>query len=251
MKPRVILLFACCTLLFTSTARAEPLEIAGSWWPPYQMTENGQPAGMGTEVIREVLAGLDVPHRFSLVPWKRCVLMAERGEADAVYMISRQKDRESFLLYPETPICASTYVFFIRKEDAGRLKFDSWEDVAGHSVGVTAGYAYSEEFWKELKDRAGIQEAGTDEQNFLKLVNGRFDYFPCDVYVGAVLLKQLGLSDKVLFLKKPVVQKDYFLAFSRKSGLRDLPGLIRTFDAALKKFVQSDAYADIMAKYLP
>ncbi|MFH2100160.1 MAG: transporter substrate-binding domain-containing protein, partial [Pseudomonadota bacterium] len=230
---------------------AEVLEIAGSPWPPYQMMENGTVNGIGTEVIRRVLDNLGMEHRFSLFPWKRCVMMYERGEVDAVYLISRTQDREAFLHFPKTPICTSTYVFFIRRQDLGRLKFGSYEDLVGQSVGVTSGYAYSESFWDGVKNRAQVQEASTDEQNFLKLANGRFGYFPCDLYVGAELLKTLGLKGRITFLPKPVVHKDYFLAFSKKSAYKDLPVLMEAFDEALHGFIQSEAYMDLMNRYLP
>lgn len=250
MKKLIAILAAVLTLS-PPLLHARSLSITGTTWAPYQMTENGEAAGLATDVVRQVLARLGIEPRFHLVPWERCIREYERGEADAVYLISPNPQREQFLLFPATPIATSTYVFFIRKSDTGRLRFDGYGDLAGHTVGVTSGYSYSPEFWEGVKKSSGVQETSTDEQNFLKLANGRFDYFPCDAYAGVDLIRKLGIEDKVVYLPKPVVTKDYFLAFSRRSGQKDLEKLVSAFDAVLKEFIRTEDYRKIMKRYLP
>ncbi|MEW5733585.1 MAG: transporter substrate-binding domain-containing protein [Thermodesulfobacteriota bacterium] len=248
---RLPLLLAAALFLSSQAARAQTLDIIGSAWAPYQMMEKDTPAGLGTEVIQQVIKKMGASCTFRLIPWERCIREYERGDADAIYLISPNPERKKFLIFPETPIVTSTYVFFIRKDAGKKLRFDSYRDLAGHTVGITSGYSYSPEFWEGVKSSAGVQSTSTDEQNFLKLANGRFDYFPCDVYVGADLIRKLGIEDKVTFLDKPVLRKDYFIAFCINSKFPKLPDFTSRFDSALREFVSSQGYREIMKKYLP
>ena len=248
---KLFAILATALFLCPPCAHARMLSIVGSLWPPYQTMEGSEVGGLGTDMIRTVLDRMGIESSFHLVPWERCIREYERGEADAVYLISENPERQKFLIYPQTPILTCTYVFFIRKKDEGRLAFDSYRDLAGHTVGVTSGYSYSPEFWEGAKQSAGVQSTSTDEQNFLKLANGRFDYFPCDVYVGADLIKKLGIADQVTFLERPVLTKDYVLAFSRNAKIDGLDGLVAAFDTALREFVNSEEYGRLLKKYLP
>lgn len=235
-------------------AHSQTLHVAASDWPPYHMEENGRPSGLASEIILEIFRRLEVTYEINFYPWKRCMKMYESGRADAVYLISRfpfKQEREKHLYYPETPICKVSYVFFIRKKDKEKLRFKSFDDLAGYGIGVTSGYSYSGDFWKGIKGRARVEEADTDEQNFKKLANNRFDYFPCEKYVGALLIKEMGLEDKITYIEKPIFEKSYFIAFSRHSAYPDIKKLVPAFDAALKDYYKSGAFTRAEAKYLP
>jgi polar amino acid transport system substrate-binding protein len=252
MKKAILGAVCVMAILLTSDliAAAEPMSIATSEWPPYGYLENRKAVGFATEVLGKVLPKLGVEHKFEFMPWKRAIEIAEAGEADAVYSASYNAERAEFLLYPETPLHASEYVFFIRKSDVGKLKFDTLDDLKDHKVGVTRGYSYSDELLKKLDELENSDEADSDELNFEKLNGGRIDYFPADLLNGLALLKKMGMQDKLTYLDTRIKIKDYFIAFSKKSP-KISEGFVKKFSDELKSFTQTDDYKGIHDKYYP
>ena len=245
--------FGLCFVLiiFWSAALAfgtENLVICTCEWPPYEYTENGKTLGFATEVIEKVLPQMGYSPQIKFMPWKRAVEMVKNGNADGIFSISYKDTRAEFLYYPEKSIHPSEYVFFINKNNVGNLKFDSFEDLKSHRIGVTREYAYSEELWTYLKKFRNYEEVATDEVNLKKLAAGRIDYFPSELLVGLELAKQLQLSDKVTYLKKRFKTKDYFLSFSKKSP-KISPELVEKFSNELARFMETKAYKEIYNRY--
>ena len=192
--------------------------------------------------------GIDFKVKF--YPWKRAVKMIEMGEADALFGVSKNSEREIFLYFPTTPVHQSRYVFFIRKEDQNKLTFNSYEDLRQYKVGVTSGYSYTQELWNALKAFENYQEVTIDSQNIRKLAAGRIDYFPCDLTNCIYLSKTTGLYDSITFIDYTISQKDYYLAFSKVSKYSDLMTLAKEFDQTLKAFKQTEEYRNIVVNYL-
>lgn len=252
MRKGIFGVFLVMAMLFASglAIAAEPMSIATSEWPPYGYPENGKAGGFATEVLEKVLPKMNVEPKIEFMPWKRATEMAKAGETDAVYSASYNAERAEFLIYPETPLHPSEYVFFIRKADVGKLKFDTLDDLKDHKVGVTRGYSYSDEFLKKIEELKNSEEANSDELNFEKLNGGRIEYFPADLLNGITLLKKMGIQDQITYLDKRLKVKDYFIAFSKKSP-RINEGFVKKFSDELKAFIQTDDYKRIHEKYYP
>ncbi|MFP4474946.1 MAG: substrate-binding periplasmic protein [Desulfatibacillaceae bacterium] len=249
--PRRLAALAILAMLamFAAPLCAAELTIVGTSWPPFQMKDQAGYTGLATEIMAGALDITGVSYNIRFYPWNRCVMMYRQGEADGIYCISRQERRNEYLYYPENHLIRSRYVLFIRNEDKDRLAFDNYGDLMGRKVGVTSGYSYSPEFWKHLKKFNNYEEAVTDELNFRKLAHGRFDYFPCELANGIYLLKKTGLSRDITWIDRSVVEKDYYLAFSKKSSFPDIPNFVRRFDDALAIFKTTDRYREIRKKY--
>ena len=250
MKKSILTTLCVVSILFMigSPGRAEQLSIATSEWPPYEYSENGKPVGFATEIIQKVLPKLGYEIKIEFMPWKRATELAKTGEVDGLYSASHNAERAEFLFYPETPLHPSEYVFFIRKADVGKLKFDALDDIKAYKVGVTRGYSYSDELLKKLEEFKNSEEGNTDEMNLEKLDGGRIDYFPSDLLVGLTLVKKLGLQDKITYLDKRIKVKDYFITFSKKSGKVN-PDFLKKFSDELKAFIQTDEYKQLQARY--
>ncbi len=229
---------------------AGPLEVLGTEWPPYNMLNDGEPIGLSTETIISVLKIMGIDFKIKFYPWKRAVKMIVEGEADALFGVSKNSERERFLYFPTTSVHQSRYVFFIRKQDQNKLRLSSYEDLRQFKVGVTAGYSYTQELWDALKTYKNYQEATEDTQNIKKLAVGRIDYFPCDLTNCIYLSKTTGVYDSITFIDYTISTKDYYLAFSKASKYPDLMPLAKEFDKSLKAFKQTEEYRNIVAKYL-
>jgi len=234
-----------------SMVSAQTMKIVGTEWPPYQMTgADGKVTGFATELILAVLDSMGIKATIELVPWERAIKMVTDGDADAIYSLSYKTDRAVFLYYPTIALHASSYRFFVRKEDAGRISYVDWKDLAPYAMGMTAGYAYTADFVEFMKTKGKPQEADTDATAFRMLSGKRIDVFPCDLANGIAVLKELGLYDKIVPLPgTPLTTKDYFIGFSKKAKFAGIADFAARFDAAFTAFKKTPAYQAIVQKY--
>jgi polar amino acid transport system substrate-binding protein len=138
-------------------------------------------------------------------------------------------------------------VLFIRKEDAGKLKFDSLDDLKGYRVGVTRGYSYTKEFLDFLQTHDLQRETFSDESNFKMLANNRTDFFPADLRNGVFWVKKLGLQDQLTYLEKPILAKDYYIIFNKQNVTQPF---VEKFSETLAYFKQTEKFREIEEKYL-
>lgn len=91
------LLRGLCVLLFGSlclTVQAQPLHLYTEEYPPINFSQNGQPAGLATEVVREIMrrTGQDAP--ISVVPWARGYQQALTRANTGLFVTMRTPERE-------------------------------------------------------------------------------------------------------------------------------------------------------------
>lgn len=230
-----------------TTPALDKLIIATEQWPPYVYEKDGEIVGHSIEILDAVFAEMGVKTEMSQYPWARAMKLTFSGKADALFHASKQEDRMVYCYYPEEYLSNSRYVLFIRKADAGKLKFDSRDDLQGHKVGVTQGYSYTKEFLEFLQQHDLIEESPADENNFRMLAKGRIDYFPADVLNGIFTIKNLGLHDQLMYIDKPVFEKPYFIIFNKQNVPK---AFVDTFSETLTRFKQTGRFQEIEEKYL-
>lgn len=102
-------------------------------FPPYTYAENGQPAGPLADVLREVCAQLKRECRLELMPWRRALSMAERGEAQGIFAFADAPERRE-RFHISAPVLDARYTFFTRAGDD--FVYRDRQSLAGHTVGV-------------------------------------------------------------------------------------------------------------------
>ena len=229
-----------------SSVAQTSLNIATEEWPPYVYNQDGTVTGYSIEILNEVFAEMGVAILYDQYPWKRAIKLVFEGIADALFHASPNEERRQYCYYPEEYLVQSRYVFFIREEDAGRLKFDSFDDLLGHTVGITQGYSYTSELLEFLQANKLVIGTVTDESNLRMLAKKRIDYFPTDELNGLYLVKKLGLQNQLTYLKTPIFEKPYFLIFNKQNVSQEF---VNRFSATLSRFKQSDKFRQIEAKY--
>ncbi len=249
------LVFSAVTFCFlflsiSLCAEIKSLDIAcDSAWPPYGFKENGKLTGFAVDVVKGVMKNMGIDATITSYTWKRAEKRVLSGKADALFCASKKAKRMKKCYYPKEPLFDSQYVFFIKKSNSGKLKYDSLEDLKGHKVGVTLGYSYNKKLWNSLKANKNYSSVKSDRLNMKKLAAGKIDYFPCELGTGVSLMKKLGVEDQITFLKKPVIKKPYFIIFN-KQRMGNSTAFVEKFSQALKEFKKTDAYKKIYTKYL-
>jgi polar amino acid transport system substrate-binding protein len=220
-------------------------------FPPYVYAgdDSGKIVGAAAEIVAEVFARLNITdYTMGTYPWARVLIMLTDGQINALFTITKNKEREALFLFPEEPIALSQWVFFIRKADANRLKFDSYDDLKGSQIGLVADVKYSAALWDYVRKEGNYDLVPTEELNILKLASKRVDYIVTELGTGTYLIKNNNLQDELMPLtKKPVDATPFYIAFSPKLVTKDF---VHRFSNELKRFKSDKKYKEILEKYL-
>lgn len=218
-------------------------------FPPYTFqNEDGKFTGLATDIVEEVFQTMKVEYSIQKYPWVRALHMLTKGDLHALYTIGKTAERETLFYFPTEPLSYSKWVFFIRKEDAGTLKFQTLDDLKGKRIGLVLGYKYTPELWEFVKAWKNYDMVAKEELNFRKLAAGRVDYIISDYVTGMTLAKQLGISKKILALTQtPLETIPIYIAFSRTLVQQEM---VDTFSAHLKTLKSGSKYQELYKKYI-
>lgn len=240
LTSRLLLTLVLACLSFS--ALGERIRIVTEPWAPYAMVENGQVSGLDYDTTAIVFQRLGIEVQWQFLPWKRCLMMLQQGEADGALDIFKVSERDDLLLYPSEPLSDVNWVFF--QANTRPHPFNTLDDLKGLTIGISPGYLYSPEFDSST---SFIREpAPSHEANFGKLIRGRIDLLVTDRRQGQQMLDQLGLRDQVSQLPTVLSSREQYLALRRNAGM-DL--LVQRFGAELKRFKREPAYAQLVARY--
>ncbi|GAA5173219.1 transporter substrate-binding domain-containing protein [Niveibacterium umoris] len=235
---------ALLAALGSAAAQARELSVVAEAFAPYVFEERGQATGFDYDVSKAVLARMGHTLKLSFAPWKRALLMAQKGETDALLDIGRgdQNEREDFLAFPDEALSGTRVTLFYLKSKA--FKYEGLFSLAGKTVGTLAGYAYSPDFANAPYFQREPVE--THEQNLRKLLRGHIDFAMIDTAVGVYTARQLGVADQIAYEPVTISGGKLYIAFSRSRGL---DALAREFSKTLRAFKQTAEYRAIFARY--
>lgn len=246
--------------IVTSAAIASPsLNISTTYWPPYTDIKNEVRPGILVEVVREVFALMKQDIVINNRPWKRAQLEVKEGIADAAFGAAFTEERSMYSIYPQEPIGALTYVFFILAEKKDTFTFNSYANLEDLIIGAVGGAAVNkikdfQEAGKKWKNVQLVTGPLSIEMNPLKLQSGRIDCYAEGLTTGLATLKILekkGLITKEIipFRKKPIQETGLFIIFSKKAGFTDQHPVVLKFARTLRQFKNSEKYQEIIKKY--
>jgi polar amino acid transport system substrate-binding protein len=224
-------------------APAEPLRIVTEAWAPYVYQDNGQPAGLDYEISAEVLRRLDVEVQWQFLPWKRCLLAFEQGQADGILDIFRIAEREPAMLFVEEPLSEVEFVLFYARQRP--YPYRSLEDLRDLLIGISPGYWYNDRAFRD-SHLFSREEAPTHEANLGKLVRQRVDLVVNDRRAGLYLASRMGLGPQLGYNRKAVGEDRLYLALRRTP---ELAALAERFAGELRRFKREKAYARLQARY--
>jgi polar amino acid transport system substrate-binding protein len=92
-------------LLSAGTALAQDLRVIASDFPTIsQQTPDNKQIGLGVEVVAEMAKRMGITYSIEFLPWRRCLAMMQKGEADILIGPYRTPERFAFMDFPATPI---------------------------------------------------------------------------------------------------------------------------------------------------
>lgn len=233
--------------------------LTGGNYAPF--TDKGLPGqGMVTELVH---AALDIApskltysvsweddwsqHLFPLLSDKKFDMGFPwlRPDCDA----TPENERCANFLFSE-PLMSLPIMLFVRQDN--QFDFDSDDDILGRSICRPEGY-----FTHDLDraDRRWLSEgkidfvAGKDPADcFKKVLMGKVDAASINLFLGADLILEMGLRNKILPLEKPLSEEGLHLVIS-KSHWRGTTHLYRV-NAGLKKLREDGRYQEIVSRHM-
>ncbi|MBA5635566.1 transporter substrate-binding domain-containing protein [Duganella sp. LX20W] len=244
-----ILSAALLTLAAASTpAMADSYHCVSLAYPPLiQQDASGPAHGLAVDVVRAVFARLGHDMTVEVMPWARSLTMVRLGQRDCVFTIFQTPEREEYLDFSKESIIPQLIYFYARK-DAGVAFNGDLGTLAGRRVGTVMKVNYGEKF-DAARDHFTVQEVATLEQNFRKLVLGRVDLVPSNVYTASYTLANMhdtAVDAEVVQLPVPRDNVASHIAFAKR---RQLTALRDQFDKELKAYVASGAYRHLLEQY--
>jgi polar amino acid transport system substrate-binding protein len=216
-------------------------------------TPDGQIKGFDVEVIDHVMKKLHIRYRIELVDSP--ARLARNAQArpspyDMLFSHSYTHERVDYLRYPGQSHIRFHWNFFLRKEDEGKFVFRRYADLAGVTIGVTQGFAYSEEFHRAIAEiPLKVDVVATNKVQLDKLLAHRFDLVPLNTKSTLYEARERGIADRISVLPNPIKEKPYYNAFVKSSSYPRKSELIARYDAALLEMKRDGSLARIQARY--
>jgi len=190
---------------------------------PWNMKNGGGVDLILLKMIDEAMP--EVSFKYVQAPWKRCLNNIETGKTEGCFTASYKEKRLQHGFYPGTQeggtvdpelrLHSSSYSLYVAKDSninvTGKMTIEGLNGKiaapSGYSIGgdlASAGYKI---------DAA----ATTTKKNFQKLASGRVAAVAGLTLNGDnILLKNSEYSDKIKAIKTPLVDKPYYLMFSKQ-----------------------------------
>lgn len=211
----------------------DTIRITNGEWPPYLSMEL-KGYGIASRIVTQAFAIEGIKVQYGFFPWREAFFLAENGDWDgtAVWLRSPERDRDFYL---SNPVVMSNYVFFHLKSFDFRWK--TIDDLKGLKIGATISYDYGKDF--EAAEKEGVIDVirvASDEQNLVKLLNGKIDIFPLDIEVGYTMLQKMYNKETVSLVtnnQTPLRSDPLHLLLTKKNKKNEERIII--FNRGLKK----------------
>ena len=253
MKKRVVLL-VLLSIIFTVVSFGRDLVIAGIPEEPNRWVDkNGKLVGIDVDIIDYIMKKINVPYKIILEDSSarlEGIAKKDKPDYDMVFTYSKNPAREEYLTFAGESHISFSWNFFILKENQGKIKFDSYNDLKGLKVGITKGFAYSDDFMKAVKDGViTTDEVVKNDLQMDKLLKKRIDVVPLNTEAALYEAKRDGYMDKITYLPKPIKDKPYYNTFVKKSDYPGLGEIQKKYDEVLKQMKKDGTLKAILSKY--
>ena len=240
------LLFVIDTLAYT--VYGQTIQIVTEEYPPYNYEENGNIAGVSTDVVNAVLKEVKSKARINLYPWPRAYDMALNNENTMIYSISRTVEREHLFKWVGEVAPANNFLFSLKTRTD--IKVHTLDDARKYKIGtVLDDVADLYLIKKGFVAGKNIERAPNYELNMKKLLGKRLDlWFSAELVANYLLTKNGYIPNETVskvFLMEEISQVGLYMAFSKKTS----DAIVQQYKTAIEKIKNDGTYSIILKKY--
>jgi polar amino acid transport system substrate-binding protein len=239
----LVMLFAVHITAFAS----EPLKLAVFEYPPF-LTQARSDFGIEPAIVRSAFEQVGVTVEFSFYPAARALEKARQGHVDGTLGWVHSSEREQAFFYSET-IATAPLVFFHMKTRP--VTWKNYDDLKSLRIGTVNKYFYGTDFHQAQASALIQVDAVTDDAlNLKKLVAGRIDLTPINLYVGYYLARQIfdtETASEFTHSEQALRVSEHHLLLPRcveQSNVR-----LSQFNRGLEAIKQNGHYQVIMDRY--
>jgi len=194
----VFLLALAASVFFVAASRADEGEapsriLVGSEldYPPYALvTADGQADGFSVDLMKAVCEAMGIEVAFRVGPWNEVRAALERGEIDALPLVSYSVERDEVFDFT-MPHTVAHGAVFKRRDTPGIASVVEMRDKAIIVMRGDAGHDWLVR--NDISDNLVL--TSTVEESLKLLASGRHDFALAPRTVGLFTLRQLGLAD--------------------------------------------------------
>ncbi|MCR4376795.1 MAG: transporter substrate-binding domain-containing protein [Rhodospirillales bacterium] len=160
-------------------------------YPPYALvTPDGEADGFSVDLMKAVCAALEIDVTFRVGPWSEVRTALEKGEIDALPLVSYSKEREE--VFDFTAPHTITYGVVFKRKKAPDI--ESPGDLRDKTIIVMQSDAGHDWLLRnDISDQLILTQ--TVAESLQLLANGKADYALAPHLVGLLTAKELDLSD--------------------------------------------------------
>lgn len=192
----ILILLTIVLFVKTWAKSSKELHFAGDIWCPYMCNEaTSKQQGYVLDMANEIFAKHNISIKFSIIPWARTLLKAEKGEIDGI-VAAYKEGREDKYFFPSEDFGKSITKFYVIKDN--HWFYHSADSLKSVRIGTILGYVYGGEIDLIHKYAKKVIPTGGEngaEKNIRKLQNGEIDVTIEDDNVTNYVLKKIEMTD--------------------------------------------------------
>ncbi len=210
--------------------------------------------GITVELFKMVAQSVGLQFEYKRMPWKRCLYAVEHGMADATFHASFKPVRAKFGVYPTRDgqldpsrrIYKNSYVFYARKGSGVNWDGQTISN-ASRPIGTQLSYSIADDLRQMGYE---VEEEASVANNLNKLAAGRISaYAEIESIADFTLGQEKSRYENIVKLQPPLREKFYYLLIS-KSFFEKNPQMAEKIWDAVRDVQQTDAYREMVKKYM-
>ena len=212
------------------------------WAPHYgsSLPENG----LTTALVKAAFKAGGHSSEVNFVPWTRALKDVKQGNADVVMGAYHNKKREIDYYFSDPIYFLDTGL--ISRPGLNKNSYSSLRDLSPYSIGVSRGWANSEEF--DAADYLNKEVASNPVLNIRKLFRGRIDMVVMNFDLFRYEAKKEGfcIAD-IEFMDPPLETHGLYIMASRK--ISDYQAVIDDFNRGLDEIRKNGSFQRIVDRF--
>lgn len=160
--------------------------------PPYRVVTDEGVTGLYVDIFNEIADRIGWEVHYVEAPFRRVLLMMEKGEVDVMLGPLKTEEREQMMAFVAPVFPPERKLFFFSRDEN---RITSYDDLYGKRIGVLAGASYFEKF---DTDEELTKEPIERYENLMRMLKlGRVDVVVAPELVGRHTINQLGIDVSV------------------------------------------------------
>lgn len=229
-------------LLFTA-AQAQPLRLYTEEYPPINFSQDGEPAGLATEVVQEIMRRTGQSASISVVPWARGYQQALTRPSTGLFVTMRTREREALFKWVGPLTRSVTSFYALRRLSLSIKRLEEAREYG--EIAVPRDWYSHQRLLAE--GFSNLTPVTGPAQVVSMLKRGRVKLMVLDNLTLSALLAQGDIQADEVQLLFEFMHSDSYIAFSQATD----DALIARWQRELDGMKGDGSFVAIYQKWLP